>query len=376
MSSSIFTTASCVTCKGNVLSWGNKNPLQENTVSLTIQAACLTWAELLALGELYSMSGSAWRLFVLVCALLVAPNVVAAQAFEVTPEAARYVNGVINESINANTLLSTQDEVSTGSFTQRQDGEPDKSYRTVRLPVEALLGSVDDEPVTGFVNGNLAYLRSTSGLAPIDGAGANDFAVTDLYAASAGVGMYVKLSKSLLVAPAVSLTYSRIDNSYDFNNLYSQSYLTQVGQQLFNWGMDLLTYAPEVKLFYQAEVGSTKLEYQLGYVYLFNDSIRTESPVIDINSSTGLLINRVAVNVPTGAAVLEAPLAIRPFFQWSNISGHAVAGLGLRDIFEVGADLIVDVVQCGVWISHVTLGGSYVSGKDFEGYHIGIGVDF
>ncbi len=341
-------------------------------MSLPIPAAYLTIAEL----RYGARSAKRVRGLLLVLLLLCAPRSVESQTFEVTPEAARYVNGVINESINANTLLSTQDEVSTGSFTQRQHGQPDKSYRTVRLPAEVLLGGPEQQQVNAFLNGNLAYLRSTSGLAPIDGVGAEDFAVTNLYAASGGAGVYIKLSESLLVAPAFSLTYSRIDNSYDFNNSYSQTYLKQAAQELFNWDMDLFTYAPEVKLFYQAQVGDAKLEYQLGYVYLFNDSIRTESSVIDINSSTGLLINRIALNLPTGRAVLEAPLSVRPFFQWSNISGNAVAGLGLRDIFEVGADLIIDVLQYGLWVSHVTLGGSYVSGKDFEGYHIGLGVDF
>jgi hypothetical protein len=316
------------------------------------------------------------------CALaLVMGNVVGwvpcaqAQKFELTPEVAKYVNGVINESINANTLLSTQDEVSTGAFTQRQDGQPDKGYRTLRLPAEVLLGDAK-EGASPFISGNLAYLKSTSGLAPVDKIGEDDFAVTNLYAVSCGTGAYIRLSDSWLFAPAISLTYSHIQNSYDFNNPYSQSNFAPVSHELFNWDMDLLTYAPEVKLFYETELGVTKPEYQLGYVYLFNDSIRTESSVIDISSSTGLLINRISVRVPTGVAVSEAPVAIRPFFQWNNISGNAVAGLGLRDIFEMGADLVIDILATTSWFSHVTVGGSYVSGKDFEGYHIGAGVDF
>ena len=51
-------------------------------------------------------------------------------------------------------------------------------------------------------------------------------------------------------------------------------------------------------------------------------------------------------------------------------------GLGLRDLFEMGADLVVKMLDDSSLFSTITVGGSYVTGKSFEGYHIGLGVTF
>lgn len=295
--------------------------------------------------------------------------------YDLSPEAVRYVNGVINESVNANTLFASQDAISTGRFTQRRKGEPDKGYTTIRLPGEVRLGEELDK-VRPFIQGNGALLRVTSGLAPVEGVGDDDFAATSLFAISSGGGVYYRVSDSFSIAPSFSLAYSHIRNSYDFNNSYSQQILAQADKEFFNWDMDLFTYAPALKTYYEHSFGSSVFQYHLGYTYLFNDTIATSSPLIDISSSTGLLTNRAFLTVPLGVSVTEVPLSIRPMFQWNNISGNAVAGLGLRDLFEMGADIVADVASLEGIVSAVTFGASYVTGRDFEGYHLGVGLKF
>jgi hypothetical protein len=140
--------------------------------------------------------------------------------------------------------------------------------------------------------------------------------------------------------------------------------------------MDVFTYAPSLKLFYQRELGLATLNYQLSYTYLFNDTVSDDSPAIDVNSSTGLCTNRVDLLIPTDVAFQSSSLFVRPMFQWNNISGNAVAGLGLRDLYEVGADLVGKVLDTDSFISTFTVGASYVTGDSFEGYHLGAGVTF
>lgn len=295
--------------------------------------------------------------------------------YDLSPEAVRYVNGVINESVNANTLFASQDAISTGRFTQRRQGDPDKGYTAIRLPGEVRFGEEADT-VRPFINGNGALLRVTSGLAPVEGGGEDDVASTSLFAFSGGTGVYCKISDSFSVAPSFSLSYSHLSNSYDFNNPYSQQVLAQADSEFFNWDMDLFTYAPALKTYYEQAIGEDTFQYYLGYTYLFNDTIATNSSLIDISSSTGLLTNRARITVPLGVSVAEVPLALRPMFQWNNISGHAVAGLGLRDLFEMGADMVADLEALKGLFSTITVGASYVTGRDFEGYHLGVGLKF
>lgn len=290
-------------------------------------------------------------------------------------DVAEFVNGVLNESINANTLFASQEAIATGRFTQRQNSQPDKDYTTIRLPGQYAFGDITDT-VRPLIIGNGALLRSTAGLNPPDGIGESDFTVTSLFSLSAGGGVRVRLSDSVTFAPTATLTYSHIKNRYDFNNPYSQSYLEQYASELFNWTMDVFTYTPALRLYYQEDIGFGVFNYQIAYSYLFNDTISDDSSLIDVNSSTGLTSNRFDILIPTGIEVAASSLFVRPMFQWNNISGNAVAGLGLRDLYEVGADLVGKVLESDSWVSTVTVGASYVTGDSFEGYHLGLGATF
>ena len=283
------------------------------------------------------------------------PSYADAPAPENSSDVAEFVNGVLNESINANTLFASQEAIATGRYVQRQSSQPDKDYTTIRLPGRYAFGAGYNSP---------------------DGIGESDFTVTSLFALSAGGGALVKLSDSVTFSPVVSLTYSHIKNRYDFNNPYSQGYLEQYESELFNWKMDVFTYTPSLKLYYQKDLGYGVFNYQIAYSYLLNDTISDDSPLIDVNSSTGLTSNRFDILIPTELTVDAASLFVRPMFQWNNFSGNAVAGLGLRDLYEVGADLVAKVLETDTWVSTVTVGASYVTGDSFEGYHLGVGATF
>ncbi len=304
-----------------------------------------------------------------------APALADLPVYEDSGEIAEFVNGIVNESVNANTLFASQEAIATGRFTQRQNSQPDKDYTTIRLPGEFVFGEIPDT-VRPFAEANVALLRTTAGFDPPDGNGEADFTVTSLFALSGGGGAFIKLSDSVTLEPSASLTYSHIKNRYNFNNAYSQTYLQQYEGDLFNWSMDVFTYAPSLKLLYQRDLGIGVLNYQIGYTYLFNDTLSDDSSVIDVNSSTGLSSNRIDILIPASVTINTTTLFVRPMFQWNNISGNAVAGLGLRDLYEVGADFVGKMLESDSFISTVTVGASYVTGDSFEGYHLGAGCTF
>ncbi len=85
---------------------------------------------------------------------------------------------------------------------------------------------------------------------------------------------------------------------------------------------------------------------------------------------------RTAVTEPLGVEIFKAPVSLRPFFQWSNISGKAADGLNLVNLFEIGADVVLKFEEKFLFLSQMHWGGSYVTGDSFEGYHIGFGGKF
>jgi len=286
-----------------------------------------------------------------------------------------YANELINESVNTNTLLSSQDLISNGRYLQRRQDQPDTQYETFRLPVEIPLGEPDDS-VKPFISSSFGLLKATGGAASPTGEGADDFSVTRLVAVAAGTGAYIRLSDGIYIVPGLSLAYTHLRTQYDFNNSYSQTVLAPYSDDFFDWSLDIVTYSPTMRLVFERDVAGGHVKYTTGFAHLLNDSIHSTSSKIDVHSASGLLTNRFEFEEPLGVSVVGGDAALRPFFQWSNISGKAASGLNVVNLFEVGADFISKLKESFVIFSEVYVGASYVSGDNFEGYHIGFGGHF
>ena len=327
------------------------------------------------------MSALTCFLFLALLSALADARVAAAQApIPGTPSGGdnqqQFANEVINESVNTSTLFASQDIFSTGRFAKHRIDQPDTHYDTVRTPFEVALAEKTDrwQP---FVYGSGALLSVTSGFTMPPGAvGEDDFSTTRLFALAGGLGSYLKVSDDFKLAVSCAVTFSHMRNNYDFNNSYSQQVLEPDSNLFYNWSMNLFTYAPTGRAIYEAKWGEGTAYAMVAYSQLFNNSVSSSSPAIDINSSTGILWSRFSYSEPTGTQLLDADLGVRPFFQWSNISGKAASGLDLVNLYEMGADLVFDFKEKFLLFSQMNWGGSYVTGDSFEGYHLGFGGKF
>ncbi len=297
------------------------------------------------------------------------------QELQIPPRISDFINNVTNEAVNASMIFATDDAVSNGHFVLRRSPQPDKKYDSFKLPGEYVFGE-RGQTWRPFVRGSFSRVKITSGNNPIDGVGEGDFSVTDLYAGTIGTGVQWRATDSITFVPGFNLTYSHLSNNYDFNNPYSQANFTPADGQIFNSDMDLFTYAPSLRMLYTRETCWGAVHYNLGYQHLFNDSISTDHSSLNVQSNTGLLTNRFDMEVPLGVEVQQSQLSVRPAFQWTHINGEAVNGLHFVNMFELGADILADVADKGIWVSTLSLGGSYMFADDFEGYRIGLGARF
>ena len=284
-----------------------------------------------------------------------------------------YASDILNEAVNTNTLFASQDVISNGRFLKRRQGQPDTKYEMFRLPAEFSLGSKGDT-VRPFVRGMFGALRATSGVAPVEGGGQSDFSVTELFSVTSGIGCWIQLTEGLSVAPAALVSYTHLSNAYDFNNSFSQDVLRRQYGDFYNWNLDVLTYIPSFRAVYEGHIGDDRWRNTVSVSQLLNDSVHTTSDSAQINSASGIVSNRIEYQRSLGVSVGSATLALQPFFQWSNISGKAASGLSLVNLFEVGADVLSLLKEPWLIFSEVYVGASYVSGDNFEGYHIGIGA--
>ena len=231
-----------------------------------------------------------------------------------------YVQEVLNESVNTTTLFAAHELISNGRFLKRRINQPDTKYEMFRLPVELLLTNKSDS-VRPFVKTGFGLLKVTGGATSIDGQGESDFSVTKSLTLISGAGVYIDLADGLSIAPAVMVSYTHLNNQYDFNNPFSQDVLSGQFGDFYNWNLDLLTYTPQLRMIYQTQMGPGRFRYTLSASQLFNDSFHSTSVNVSINSASGLISNRFEYQNDLGVAVGSAAVALQPFFQWGYISG-------------------------------------------------------
>jgi hypothetical protein len=230
--------------------------------------------------------------------------------------------------------------------------------------------------VRPFIKTGFGLLKVTGGAASIDDQGESDFSITKSLTLISGAGVYIDLADGLSIAPALLVSYTHLNNQYDFNNPFSQDVLSEQFGDFYNWNLDLFTYTPQMRLIYQQRIGSDRFRYTLSASQLFNDSFHSTSADVKINSSSGLVSNRFEYQRDLGVSLGNAAVAVQPFFQWGYISGRAASGLNFVNMYELGADFIFSLKEKLAGMTEIFVGASYVSADSFEGYHVGVGARF
>lgn len=96
---------------------------------------------------------------------------------------------------------------------------------------------------------------------------------------------------------------------------------------------------------------------------------------IDVDSDSGMLQTFLDAQVPLGYSVYEFELGLHPYIVRTDIYGSARAATGPDYFHELGADLTFNQNSARL-IDGFYVGGSYITGEDFSGYRLGLGLMF
>jgi hypothetical protein len=295
---------------------------------------------------------------------------------QLPPELGREVNKIIDEVVNSVLIFSSQASASSGALTFDGNDSPDVEVEIIRVPLEYEFA--EGEAVNPFIEGGLGFLHLVEQIPPAEGTGENDFSRVRTWTAALGGGVKFLPAEKLEIIPSFSATYANIRNRYDYNNAFSQIFLEPFGKQLFNWRVETMTYTPSIKVGYEVPVGRQSIILRSRYSHLFNDSISTDSPTIDVSSDTGLWQNVIGFQAPLGLCAdgESSEFSIRGLFTRNEIYGSARRGLGFDHFYEATVDLLADVKQSVGLVEEVRFGGSYIFGDDLTGWRFSFGWSF
>jgi hypothetical protein len=285
-------------------------------------------------------------------------------------------NDRVNEAVNGVTIFTTQDTASSGVFSidSERPGESDRSIDILKLPFTYTFGEEGDEirPEMRMVFGNFQSNYSPPSQVPGETA---DFSRLDASTLGVSGGFVWKAWEELRITTLFGVAWTHLKRRYDFNNSFSQANLLPFDREAFNTSIDVLTYSPTLEVSYTFKDSETSFVPKIRYAHLFNDSISSKSSVIDIDSDSGLLQSFFDVNTPLGCNLEGFDLGLHPFIVRTDLFGSAKDAKGPNYFHELGIDLTFDRGK-GHLLQGFSLGASYIFGDDFDGYRLGLGLDF
>ena len=292
------------------------------------------------------------------------------------PDLRGELNNSISQVLNGFFIFSSTDAVSSGQYRVKNSGADKQKFQVLKVSGTHFWGDETEDTVTPFISGQIGSLKQQEQITPFEGDGSNDFSTISSINAGVGAGVAFRFFDALTVSPEFHAIYSHTENHYDFNNQFSQDVLQLFNRDLFNWNIDTITYMPSIGATYEHTVNAITLVPSIKYSQMFIDSTWTNSELLDVNTSTGILNSRLETRIPTSQCLWEKDVELRPFISRTDIYRDARAGLGFGSFYQAGMSVIVATGDSIPYLSTLGIGGSYSWNSDFEGWRLGFEAEF
>jgi hypothetical protein len=260
----------------------------------------------------------------------------------------------------------------SGFFNFESSDAPDTELEVLRLFNDFNLTESDNTYVP-FINFGVGTAKLTDKIPPIEGTGENDFSTINTDSAGLGAGIDIKLSDNWILSPQADLIYSHSKSRYDYNNQFSQEILQIFDGNLFNWDVETLSYNPGAKIEYQNNLGcGVTILPSLQYTQIFVESVSTNSDLIDVSSSSGVLSSRLRAEVEDVLKIGQQSLTFIPQFSRTDLYHDARADLGINYFHEFSIGLLAKNQQSLPIFKDLGLSAGYTFGEDMNGWRIGL----
>lgn len=289
-----------------------------------------------------------------------------------SPELVSEVKSALSSTLNGIAVFETSDALGSGSFAYDEVGGQETDIDVLRFSNDFYLGERDGESFAPFIRALIGNVKLTESIPPFEGEGIADFSVTESVAVGVGLGVDIALMENLYLTPSFLFSYNSTSNKYDFNNESSQI-LAIFNREILNWNVDALGYMPGAELRYNVPLGEkTVITPSISYSQLFLDSFWSNSPLIDVNSSSGILTSGLRFDFGTDVQLLGGNLHLIPEVRRTDISRDAKDGLGFSYYYDFGFGAYVKDQNVIPFLSEVGITGGYGYADEFEGWRIGL----
>lgn len=276
--------------------------------------------------------------------------------------------------------FTAQTSIVQGSFTFQNEGLPDGRFDVFKLPIPYYFNKDQSyQPFIQFTYGNSKYTQKS--IINIDGTpfeediGKENTLDIKTHTFSFTTGIRWEYMKGFSIEPSIGLAYSHLKYKEESDTLIYQRIIEEhpsLYRDYFDTTVDIYSLIPSLKHSISYSPGFGTIGFNLHYMYQYSSKLRSKSRYADISANSSMLNTMLDYEIPTGYAIFDRDLAVKPFIARTDFFGDVREGMDLDYLHEFGLNFIVDVGNFHDLFSRLQFGGSYITGHDFQGWKFGL----
>lgn len=260
-------------------------------------------------------------------------------------------------------------DITTATFyLDESGGVVDPTLNVIRVPYRHVFDA-DGVGVRPFVQGLFAYQTLESGFDIAPGEFVDSRWKT--YGLAASGGVEIPVSEHLVLLPAMSIGYGRLENRAAYSGDLAENVLQPaVAGVLFDWDSNATVYGLSFGVDYKRTVREFDLEVLASVTHHQVKSTNSTSQFIDFDGHVTAFDIEVNSVHPTNWKLGSNPLALVALLGNTTFLGPERDALGFESFFEAGLALDIDVSSKGWKVRSLRFGAKAIFGSDVKGWSL------
>lgn len=269
------------------------------------------------------------------------------------------------DSVNTMIGLTADDYIGAGSYTLTDNTVIDIYH----LPLLYHFDPIYDD-INLYVNGAVGYSKATQDIPSIVKI------VLKMKLAKLGGGIRYQPTKNWYLSVGASMIYTELHDSATFGADVNQSLLDPITVNLLNARQENWTTEYIVKTRYEHEIAEFIPYIDGEYQFYKTESTLKLDSVVTIDSVMEMAHLKFGTFTPVLGTLGERTVRLEGKYGYTWMFGDFRDALN-SDYYETYSGLIhFDAISEKNWLKNVYLISEWTQGKGFDGYNLGIGLEF
>ena len=298
----------------------------------------------------------------------------AGTAYAQTPAQVSALRSFIGDRAEVAVILGASDSAGGGNYTvDGRNGNEDTEFSLFKFGGAAELGKprpLPNSPATWspYVFGNFGYLSGDNDITagPLNG---NSFEETGI-GIQLGGGIALHVTERFTVTPYVGMIYGHYEMDFHAHNAAGNAVKPLVEDSL-----DTIGATPGISLAYAMPIDTTTLTFSAKYTYYGTTDISSDTD-IEVGGSSHILEQRVDADVPLNASLWGCRLHTGGYVALTEPLGDIKDTMRSDYWGTIHPRLLWDTAGKLWKVDKIGLGASYIKGEHFDGWDIGVDINF